>query len=329
MNIGEKIQVCRKNKKMSQEELGERLLVSRQTISLWETGQTLPSIDNLIRLREIFGMSLDSILCDEQEITVDPDEELSYEFTPEENFRIQKAVTSKGKRKIVNLLTAILCLIALALLAGTQAFALGFICAVAFTLVVFLLVLKRNLNATKKTYFKYGNRTLRYELYENHMLFKKLSDSDTLETVKIYYHEIEKIYDMDEFLVISFKNRLYPLKKEETPSESRIFILKRPDMTYSAEGTRAAKRTSASIALISASILSIPAALATIDRVVPDVSRFVDYSWIFLLFIPIPIALSVYGVVLQAQKRSGIMNILIGLVVLVILCLYGSFSILL
>ena len=47
---------------MSQEELGQKLLVSRQTISLWEKDQTVPTIDNLIRLREIFGVSVDEIL---------------------------------------------------------------------------------------------------------------------------------------------------------------------------------------------------------------------------------------------------------------------------
>lgn len=67
MTIGEKIQFHRKKNGMSQEELGQKLLVSRQTISLWETGQTLPTIDNLIRLREIFDVSIDEILCEEQE----------------------------------------------------------------------------------------------------------------------------------------------------------------------------------------------------------------------------------------------------------------------
>ena len=47
---------------MSQENLAGILLVSRQTVSLWETGQTLPTVDNLIRLCEIFGVSLDALL---------------------------------------------------------------------------------------------------------------------------------------------------------------------------------------------------------------------------------------------------------------------------
>ncbi len=65
MTVGEKIQFYRKRAGLSQEELGQQLLVSRQTISLWETGQTLPTLDNLSRLRTIFGVSVDELLCEE------------------------------------------------------------------------------------------------------------------------------------------------------------------------------------------------------------------------------------------------------------------------
>ena len=51
---------------MSQEELGNLLFVSRQTVSLWENNQTVPTVDNLVRLKEIFGVSLDSILTGEE-----------------------------------------------------------------------------------------------------------------------------------------------------------------------------------------------------------------------------------------------------------------------
>ena len=57
MTIGEKIQHYRKKQGLSQEDLGQKLMVSRQTISLWEKDQTVPTIDNLIRLKEIFNVS--------------------------------------------------------------------------------------------------------------------------------------------------------------------------------------------------------------------------------------------------------------------------------
>lgn len=70
MTIGEKIQFNRKKLNLSQEELAKKLFVSRQTISLWEKNETSPTIDNLLRLKEIFGVSIDMIL-DESSIPLD------------------------------------------------------------------------------------------------------------------------------------------------------------------------------------------------------------------------------------------------------------------
>ncbi len=67
MSVGENIYRLRKEMGMSQEELAERLFVSRQTISLWEKDQTVPTIDNLIRLKEVFNVSVDKILSDREE----------------------------------------------------------------------------------------------------------------------------------------------------------------------------------------------------------------------------------------------------------------------
>ena len=65
MTVGERIQFYRKQNGLSQEELARMLIVSRQTVSLWENGQTLPTIDNLIRLRDIFGITVDEMLVGE------------------------------------------------------------------------------------------------------------------------------------------------------------------------------------------------------------------------------------------------------------------------
>jgi len=62
MSVGEKIQRYRKEFRMSQEELGQKLCVSRQTISQWEKDQTVPTIDNLMRLSDLFGISVDELL---------------------------------------------------------------------------------------------------------------------------------------------------------------------------------------------------------------------------------------------------------------------------
>ncbi|MBQ7944433.1 MAG: helix-turn-helix domain-containing protein [Lachnospiraceae bacterium] len=52
----------RKLNHMSQEELAEKLDVSRQTLSKWETGESLPDIDRSKLLAEIFGVTLDDLV---------------------------------------------------------------------------------------------------------------------------------------------------------------------------------------------------------------------------------------------------------------------------
>ena len=62
MSVGENILQLRKQQGLSQEALAEKMLVSRQTVSLWETDQTQPTLDNLMRLKDIFGVSVDYLL---------------------------------------------------------------------------------------------------------------------------------------------------------------------------------------------------------------------------------------------------------------------------
>lgn len=65
MNLSEKIQRCRKRAGLSQEALAERLSVSRQAVSKWETGAAEPELSKLRALAAIFGVTADWLLSDE------------------------------------------------------------------------------------------------------------------------------------------------------------------------------------------------------------------------------------------------------------------------
>lgn len=56
---------------MSQDELAEKLQVTRQSISLWETGQTQPSLDNIVELAKLFNIPVDALLTDNETESVD------------------------------------------------------------------------------------------------------------------------------------------------------------------------------------------------------------------------------------------------------------------
>lgn len=74
MNLAEKIMKHRKQKGWSQEELAEQLDISRQSVSKWESSASIPDLDKIIRLSEIFGVSTDYLLKDEIEETADTQE---------------------------------------------------------------------------------------------------------------------------------------------------------------------------------------------------------------------------------------------------------------
>lgn len=62
MNFAQNLMRMRKERGLSQEELGERIGVTRQTVSKWETGETTPEMNKLIDLAQFFGFSIDELV---------------------------------------------------------------------------------------------------------------------------------------------------------------------------------------------------------------------------------------------------------------------------
>ena len=67
MTFGEKLLKLRKQNGLSQEELASQLTVSRQAISRWEMGSSMPDVENVTQLSKLFGVSYEYLLNDEYE----------------------------------------------------------------------------------------------------------------------------------------------------------------------------------------------------------------------------------------------------------------------
>lgn len=100
MNIGEKITKLRKKKGLSQEELGEELNVTRQTISKWELNQTSPDASKLIEIANFFEIGVNELTSDEE---IKANEAITNNFNEDK--------TSTGV--IVLIIILILCLLAI------------------------------------------------------------------------------------------------------------------------------------------------------------------------------------------------------------------------
>ena len=71
MELGERLKTHRQKAQLSQEELANRVYVSRQTISNWENDKTYPDVNSLVLLSEVFQISLDTLIKGDVDVMKD------------------------------------------------------------------------------------------------------------------------------------------------------------------------------------------------------------------------------------------------------------------
>ena len=76
MEFNNKLYELRKQKGFSQEELANRLNVSRQTISKWEVGESTPDMEKLVAISDLFEVSLDELVKGEEPKLAEPSEQI-------------------------------------------------------------------------------------------------------------------------------------------------------------------------------------------------------------------------------------------------------------
>lgn len=69
MIFAEKLKTERMKRGWSQEELAAKLFVSRQSVSKWGNGQNYPSIEVIIKISDLFGLTIDELLTSDEEVT--------------------------------------------------------------------------------------------------------------------------------------------------------------------------------------------------------------------------------------------------------------------
>ena len=99
MILAEKIIKMRKLKGWSQEDLAMHMSVSRQSVSKWESMASVPDLDKIIKLSEIFGVSTDYLLKDE----IEEDEGIKFLSEPEEETFAKRKVTLSDANKYMEL----------------------------------------------------------------------------------------------------------------------------------------------------------------------------------------------------------------------------------
>jgi transcriptional regulator with XRE-family HTH domain len=96
MEFNNKLYNLRKQKGLSQEELANRLNVSRQTVSKWEVGDSTPDMEKLIAISDLFEISLDELVMDKAPAHIEQNTVKS-ELVSELK---EKVLTDENKKKV-------------------------------------------------------------------------------------------------------------------------------------------------------------------------------------------------------------------------------------
>ena len=325
MTVGKKIQKYRKELGLSQEELAQKLLVSRQTISLWEKDQTVPTIDNLMRLKEIFRVTVDEILGFET-AEIKPNEAYQFNFTKAEINEIHLLQRKTiYKRPIIFTLISMLLVV---LFVGSSApdFMIGFDLGVLLIATVSHIKGMRAYNkAWKNSVERICISTYEYKLFDDYISVKIYRSNELIRESKCYYAEIEQIQQFGKWLFLQFGGQSFIVRKSDLKENSAFFWYMYQNPSKTIESDIPDKWKITSILLFVASILSILGAVVLVGTVSNANGLFVENMWLFFLLTPIPIASTVFGFVLKAKGYKYKKNIIAGIIMTFLLCIYGSF----
>lgn len=268
MTVGEKIQKYRKDLDLSQEELGQKLLVSRQTISLWEKDQTVPTIDNLIRLREIFGVSVDEILgfeTIEQNNEILPNELYRFTFSKEELseiYRLQRKSVYKSP-----LIFTILCILMILFFIGSSAPDVM----IGFTFGMFLIGAVSHIKGIRAYSKAWKNSTeqicksvYEYKVFENYIRVNIYHENERIRESKCFFTDIEQIQQFGKWLFLQFGGQSFIIRKSDLKENSAFYSYMYKNPSKIIEPPVSNKWRTISTTLFVASLLSIMGALALV-----------------------------------------------------------------
>lgn len=330
MTVGEKIQFYRKKIGLSQEELGQKLLVSRQTVSLWEMGKTLPTVDNLLLLKDIFSVSIDEILS-ETDPTEDhaPHPAESYVFQYEKHDL--RAVFRKLAQPIIRraVIFSVACAALLIFFALIDADVSAALFLLGYALYGIISHIK-GYSAYKKTWLAAESRILQstyaYEIFDGYFTLNISRNGEITQTRKVYFSDIEKIHDLGSYLVLQFPGQSSIMKKDALlPDSALTTFCQSPPHTVETKKPRDISKV-ISILLLVLSILTLWGALICVGILSGINKMMTENMWIFFLFTPIPLASVAFSFYLKKRGYKHKANLIVGVIMTPLLCLYGAFS---
>lgn len=350
MTLGERLQQLRKEKQMSQEELGNLLLVSRQTVSLWENNQTVPTVDNLIRLKEIFGVSIDSILTDEKNKSSESTNSHIGEIPSNDSHEhpLEKYCFSLDKKELKYfykisighlLKRLVLCVVfiffSFFVTSGDtseerDSYILVFLAFIFLfaNLLRYIYVLL----ATKKNSELVCSRKYTYEMFLDYIIVRVANSNEEIKTQKLYLNELAKCWETPFCYFLQHKDRtIYTIKKSLLEEKSHLgFFCQnlKTDKTDLSTTKISFLKTIGDILFVGCFISVFLAAGVSLDEMSQNAGTHMENLESlknFHYFLPIPLISIIAGILLNKNKIRNKKNIICGVIIGFIMLIYGFF----
>lgn len=341
MSIGETIYKYRKQAGLSQEELAYKMNITRQSVSLWETDQTVPSLESLKLLSEIFAVSLDE-LCGSPAKVVEaappqtPKKEESLvcvqtKYTPELVKRINRI--SAAKFYIIYIVAIILSVFMgiSIILSDTDNAAL--IIPIFLVILFAALLIRISFLLKKRTaeFFELcPNGVVTVNFFQDYFEIESTSDN-TNSKATIRYSDIKKVINAEKCILIYYGNTVVPIEKNQ-PDTNYDLVLKLLNVSSDKRASQNNKIKALLLTMFVLSLLSIFMALFAVAISVslsplPDFPfNMPERMWVFFIFIPLPLASAVLGFIFLAKNYKCKKNIIAGIIMCALLAIYGSFT---
>lgn len=328
MDIGSNIQFHRKRLGLSQEDLGQKLLVSRQTISLWEKCQTLPTLDNLLRLKEIFGISLDELCNCTESVQAPVIPTAEYRIAPDDQ-NLREIYRFIGRPNLHRFIITIAIYIATTLLIISNEEAslpglwvlLLLICIVGRTLRFFM-----NRKAVRKPWKTVVGNQYVYQLFEDYFLALCFRGGEQISSVKHYYCDIKKFHHTKQLLILQTGDTFHVLPNDALSEGSPLHTELKTNPSKKAPGPNIIIWKTVSVILVVASLAAAFGAVVAVSTWSSSALLDLQNMWIFFLFLPVPAASIVFGAISKRKGYPQRKNIVIGIIVAVWLFSFGCFS---
>ncbi len=335
MDLGKKILEYRKKTGLSQEELGYKLNVTRQSVSLWETNQAQPSVDNLLALSKILNVSLDE-LCG-KEVVSNIEESINKplfkaEVTYTEEIYKNTYKSFYNKHLTINYIAitlSILIFIGILLSDTENTFViLPFICSCVFIGYI-LRVGKTTNEAVKNALTSRPNLKSEYSFYDDYFMVNSTSGTSNGSYSK-KYSDIKLLNQDERYIYLTFDG-LFAVIDKNSCRDNEEKLLKLLNLTKVETGINKKVKSLLLIAFI-ASITSIWLALMLVvfsveTSPLPDFPfAMVEHMWKFFLIIPIPLASVILGLIYIRKGYKCKKNIIAGIIMTVLLSVFGTFT---